>query len=332
MVICHRDSGTNAVQAAEQAEQLLDDGVVAIIGAHSSAVSTGLLDVTGPAGIPQISVASTAPSLSDESYGNFFRTAPSDSLQGAALAQLAKSEGAERVAIIHIEGPYGNGLAEVFDAEFTTDASFEVTATVEYLEGLTDYTAVVSEAIVGDPDTLLFIAYPAEGVTIVDNLVASGFSFDRVLVSEALHDQAFIDTAGASNVDGWVGTFPSPAGGQVYVNFQAAFLAAYGEASGTYTEHAYDAMYLLGLAIADAGSTDANALIASLSTVSATPGDAVGPSEWATALTTLQDDGEVNYEGASGNVDFDANGDVTGAYKVWRIVSGAIVSEGVITP
>jgi branched-chain amino acid transport system substrate-binding protein len=72
----------------------------------------------------------------------------------------------------------------------------------------------------------------------------------------------------------------------------------------------------MALAIEKAGSADRGKIGAALRSVSKAPGTVIRPGEWAKAKAALAAGGDVNYEGASGNVDLDENGDVGGIYSV----------------
>src|SRR5437773_11216202 len=69
-----------------------------------------------------------------------------------------------------------------------------------------------------------------------------------------------------------------------------------------------------------------------------TPGTVIKPGQWAAALTALSGGGDVNWEGAAGSEDFDANGDVRGPYEVWGVNSSfgiyriAFIPESSIQP
>ena len=91
-------------------------------------------------------------------------------------------------------------------------------------------------------------------------------------------------------------------------------------------------MAIFGLAIEAAGSDDPVAIRDAMRAVAGPPGVEVGPgeAEIARALELLRDGQEINYQGASGPVDLDENGDVSGAMEIWRIAGGQIVTERVI--
>lgn len=72
----------------------------------------------------------------------------------------------------------------------------------------------------------------------------------------------------------------------------------------------------MALAIEKAGAADRGKIGAALRAVANAPGEVIRPGEWKKAKALIAAGKDVNYEGASGNVDFDKNGDVGGLYSV----------------
>ena len=109
------DSGDTDNKAYEtEIPRLLNEDVSAIVGAASSGVSFQFIDqVTKEAGVIQISPANTSPNFTDyDDDGLYFRTAPSDVLQGEVLGNLLAADGHETVAMIVINDAYGTGLRD----------------------------------------------------------------------------------------------------------------------------------------------------------------------------------------------------------------------------
>ena len=111
------DSGDATTDTANQTvDRLLSQNVDAIIGAASSGVSLTVIDKITGAGVVQFSPANTSKTLSDyPDKGLYFRTAPSDILQGAVLGEVIAGDGLASVAIIARNDAYGTGLVEDAD-------------------------------------------------------------------------------------------------------------------------------------------------------------------------------------------------------------------------
>ena len=116
-----RDSQSQGSVAVDQARQLVDlKRVPAIIGGIISSVSLPILtSVTAPAGVVQISPASSSPTLTriaqeGKANGIFFRTITSDALQGTAAAKYAIDQGLKKLAIIHVNNDFGVNMVAEF--------------------------------------------------------------------------------------------------------------------------------------------------------------------------------------------------------------------------
>jgi branched-chain amino acid transport system substrate-binding protein len=94
---------------------LIEQGADAIVGPASSIVALAELNVAVTAGVVVCSPTATALALDEFPHnGLFFRTAPSDSLQMAAIVREVRDTGAESVAVAYLDDPYGRGLADAF--------------------------------------------------------------------------------------------------------------------------------------------------------------------------------------------------------------------------
>ena len=92
------DSGDGTPDIASgEVDKLFSKDVDAIIGAAASGVSVSVIDKITSAGVVHFSPANTAAGFDTyEDNGLYFRTAPSDRLQGQVLADLAAADGLHR--------------------------------------------------------------------------------------------------------------------------------------------------------------------------------------------------------------------------------------------
>jgi ABC-type branched-subunit amino acid transport system substrate-binding protein len=123
-------SATSTPPAACSAS-LLSQNVDAIIGAASSGVSLTVIDKITGAGVVQFSPANTSKKLSTYAdKGLYFRTAPSDIVQGAVLGQIITDDGNDTVGLIVRNDAYGTGLQEDLTAKLTENGVKVVVAKV----------------------------------------------------------------------------------------------------------------------------------------------------------------------------------------------------------
>jgi len=314
------------------ARGLVDEGVVGIVGGSSSSVTLGAAEeVTIPAGIPLVSPSATSPALSDlQDQATVWRTIPSDAFQGVILADQILAKGILDIGVIFDDNAYGSGLANAFRTRFLAMGG-TVKSYVSYPDGKVigfsdEVTALFAQGV---PSGVLIVGYLGDSANITRDIQQSAPSPSPMLFGvDANYAPSFLANAAATLVEGMQGTAPSPpASAPNYMAFRDRFLQKTGKLPLLYSESAYDAVYLMALAMAAGGANTKEAIVANLGPVSrpsGQPGDVlVRPGEFAQGLAALQAGHPVNYEGASGAIDFDANGDVTsGTYIWWKVVRG----------
>ena len=117
------------------------------------------------------------------------------------------------------------------------------------------------------------------------------------------------------------------------MRFRRAYEAEFGELPPKpFIDTAYDAAYLFAMAIEKAGTNDRKAVRDALRSVANPPGIEILPGEWGKAKDHLARGEEVNYVGAAGAHDFDAAGDVSGTFALWKIENGKLVTVEVFEP
>jgi len=291
--------GADGPVATAGAQSLADAGVAAVVGAAGSGASTAANAVLSQAGIPMISFASTAPSLSDASvHPHFYRVVPSDALQGQALADVVESQGYTSTAIIAQNDAYGAGLADAFSDAFdgTTCARYDFDQTAFNAATMTtEAISAVSDAATAC-DSVVFMTYPDTGAQFLGAMYLAGASLPSFGGDGMAGVAALSDFSDSGLANGMMTT--SPRAGSTTGDFPTRCAADATCDAGIYTAEAYDAVMIA----AHAAKMEDGANMA-------THIDMVG--------------GGDGYAGASGNHVFLSNGDVAGSgYDVctFRIV------------
>ncbi|BAS26064.1 ABC transporter substrate-binding protein [Limnochorda pilosa] len=328
--LVHRDDQTSPQPGVEAAQRLVSvDRVPAFVGALSSGVTIPVAtSVAVPNRVVQISPASTSPeitNLDDDDY--LFRTVPSDALQGKVLAQVAQEQGYKAVSVVYINNAYGEGLARNFQAAFEAGGG-RVLVSVAMEGGQASYRGELQRAARGNPEALVLIAYPENGATVLRQAVEEGF-FRAFLFSDGLQSEDLVAAVGAQALEGTHGTSPlPPTESPAYQLFRDAYAKKYGTPPPQpYMPEAYDGTFVLALAMEKAGPGATGQQIRdALREVANAPGEVIHPGEWAKAKELIARGVDVDYQGASGPVEFDENGDVVNAtYGVWKFEGGRIV-------
>ncbi|HKJ94515.1 MAG TPA: ABC transporter substrate-binding protein [Gammaproteobacteria bacterium] len=329
------DTQTRPQAGVDAANKLASiEGVKAFVGALSSGVTIPVAQSVSKVNkIPQLSNASTSPvitTLGDDDF--LFRTVPSDAFQGVALAQVTQEQGYKTVGVVYVNNDYGKGLADSFDSAFTKLGG-KVTAKVAYEQGQPAYRGELQKAAKGDTDALVLVGYPENGQTIIRQALEGGY-FSKFVFTDGLKAPELIQNIGAQYMNGTVGTAPQARGDTPAAkHFKSAYSAMYGQLPPKpYIDTAYDAVYAIALAAQKAGSTDSVAIRDALRDVANPPGEKVGPGDFAKAAKLIKDGKDIDYEGASGSINFDKNGDVPGTFAYWAIEDGKIVTKRVFQP
>ncbi|MEY3677314.1 MAG: hypothetical protein RL351_541 [Actinomycetota bacterium] len=303
--------GDNPTVAPASATKLLSEGVDAIVGAAASGVTRLIIDQITQAKVVQISMSNTAPDLTDWADGGYyFRTAPSDLLQGAIVGNQVVADGNENVGIIFQQTSYGEGLEAKAKATIEA-AGATVVSSLPFPEAETNFDSIVDETIAAGADSVLVISYD-EIKKIVPALQKKKFDGSKIyLVDGNLAN--FADQDWKAYLNGAKGTLP---GGKLDEAFKQRAADLYKKNHGeeltetAYLAETYDAVILLALA-AEAAGSDAGEAIQSQMTAVSTGGTKV--TDFAAGLAVIKDGGDVDYDGFSGPIEFDENGDPTGA-------------------
>jgi branched-chain amino acid transport system substrate-binding protein len=332
-----RDSQSQGSVAVDQARQLVDlKRVPAIIGGIISSVSLPILtSVTAPAGVVQISPASSSPTLTriaqeGKANGIFFRTITSDALQGTAAAKYAMDQGLKKVAIIHVNNDFGVNMVAEFKRAYEALGG-QITSTTPYNQGQASYAPEVTRALEGEPPALYLVAYPGDGTSIARTWISQGGAA-KFLLNDGMNSADFIRDVGPRYLNDAFGTSSGTTKTPSTEHFAKAYPAMSGgfDANAPAADRAYDAAAILGLAIAQAGRAESAGIRDAIRKVTAGDGEVVhaGPDGFKKALQLIKDGKSIRYEGVIGPVSFDQNGDITGPFRLWRIQNGEVTTVG----
>lgn len=258
------------------AQQLIDEGVVAVIGPLTSGNTNAALPVYSAAGIPVISPSATLALLTMQGYDNFFRTAIGDNVQGAALAAWAIEEGAEKVVVMDDRGDYAVGLADV--VQEALEAEGVEVLREEGQEGDVDFSAQIANMQAFGPDTVMFTGYHREFGLVIKQGVEAGMDVRWMGGDGVKSDDLMAEAGGAENVEGVMGTVGGISQDQMtgWADFMAAYEAKVGKAPQPYAETNHDALVAIVQAIKDAGAADSASILEALRTVEVTEGAVMG--------------------------------------------------------
>jgi branched-chain amino acid transport system substrate-binding protein len=330
------DTKSTAQGGIDAARKLVDsDSVVAIVGANTSlATMAAAHAVTIPQGVLLISPSATATPITLMGDRDFvFRVAPSDADQGWVLARLVHAQGFTRVAVTYVDTDYGAGMNDTFRFNFENFGG-NVTLTQVHEANKGSYIPELKALSQYNPQALVVVSFAASGgATIVREALANGF-FTQLIGTDSMMDPLLIKEVGADNLKGMFFTAPTmDPGTSAAKKFDKIYSAAFKTAEGKlYIAQTYDAVMLTALAIEQAGSTDRTKIRDALRRICCAPGEVIEPGEWAKAKADIAAGKKINYEGASGNCDFDEYGNVRGVYGHYVVDNGAFRQVELLRP
>ncbi len=302
------DEANDQAIASQSADRVLSSGVNAVIGAAASGMSLAIIDKITGAGVAECSGSNTAPTFTDyKDNGLYFRTAPSDALQGPVLADVVVGDGHSKVALVARADDYGKGLEDA-TASSLENSGATVAVKETYDPKATNYDSVVQKVVAAKPDAVVVIAFE-EGKQILKGLIEAGLNPPKVGLygADGLRNTdlaKLVDPSNPGVLDGMKGTAPASADNPKFVKDLKAFAPKLQETQ--FAPQVFDCVNLMALAAEQAKSTDANVF----------KDEVVGLTKDGEKCTTyadckkLIDDGKnIDYDGASGPLDFTAAGE-----------------------
>jgi branched-chain amino acid transport system substrate-binding protein len=314
------DSGdtTDLSVARGTATDLIGKGVSAVIGAASSGVSLAVVDQFAEAGVMEVSPANTATKLSG--YGEYFaRTAPPDTVQGAANGALILDDGHTKVGFLVQNEAYGTGLRDVIQKTIEGGGAETVYGGTgkgqEFAPGETNFGAQVTDLLAQKPDAIVIVAFE-ETVALVNELVAQGWTFNGTTYFVDGNLSNYADKFDPGTLEGVQGTLP---GAQAPGDFQARLKDWSTKNDNgdlkdfSYAAESYDATMLIALAAVRGGATDGKTISENIRAVSGSEGGEEVTS-FADGVKALEAGKEIAYQGMSGIGSLDENNDPSSAF------------------
>ncbi|XZF61877.1 MAG: ABC transporter substrate-binding protein [Gloeotrichia echinulata DVL01] len=308
------------------------DKVAGVVGSFASSVSSAAVSIAVPNKVMLISPGSTSPVFTDKAqkgeYKGFWaRTAPPDTYQALALAQLAKKKGYKRVSTVVINNDYGVGFEKAFVETFEKLGGTVVNKAkpVRYDPKAQTFDTEAAAAFAGKPDAVLGVLYAETGSLFLKAAYQQGVTKGvQILLTDGVKSDTFPEQVGKSAdgkflLAGAIGTVPG-SDGKALDALKKLWQEKKGGTPGEYVPQSWDAAALLVLAAQAAKENTGVGIAGKLREVANGAGpDSTEVTDVCQGLKLLKEGKKINYQGASGNVDIDANGDVVGVYDVWTV-------------
>ncbi len=318
------DGCVDAARAADAGDRVVNtEQAVGIVGAMCSGATIAAANAAAiPAGVVMVSPASTSPALTSlDDKGLVFRTVPSDAYQGEVLAKALVDDGITNVAVTYVNNDYGTAFADAFGKAFEA-AGGTVAVSQPHEDNRADYRPEIGSLASSGAETLVVLAYvDGSGGTIMRQALETG-DFNSFAGGDGMVGASLASVA--EGADKLIMTRPGGGTAAGYAPFETAAKADQLDPTATYAATSYDAAFALLLAVEKNGSSR-QGLADALKEVVNAPGEVILPGEWEKAKKLLAAGTDINYQGASGDLEFDENGDVPGTYDEVTVKDGQIV-------
>lgn len=297
--------GDSTASAALALQDLVQRGVDAIVGPASSITTLATLGSVVDAGVLTCSPTASALALDDfPDEGLFFRTIPSDSLQARAIALAVEASGKSRPLVVYIDDAYGRPFAQA--VEVAIAARGGTVTSVGFMPNERSIEDAVTAIAAQQPDVIAVVADDTSGPAMIAAIDALDSGRISYIVNDSMrHPAAAAPSFSDSLTRRIVGVAPLALAGSA--GFDEALAAVNQSASGIFAHNAYDCVSIIALAAKSAGSSQPRAMAGSIVSVAAS-GTACGT--FTACSSALEEGRNINYNGPSGNLSIDANGNV----------------------
>jgi neutral amino acid transport system substrate-binding protein len=305
------------------------DRVAGVVGSFASSVSSAAVDVAVRNKVMLVSPGSTSPVFTERAKNGDFngywaRTAPPDTYQAQALATLAQKKGFKNVSTVVINNDYGVGFEQEFVRAFEKSGGGVVNKSkpVRYDPKAPTLDSEAQAAFANQPNAVAAVLYAETGSILLKSAFEQGVSEGvTILLTDGVYSEDFVRQVGKTEdgksiIAGALGTVPG-ADGKALADFTSLWTEKTKKEVTAYVPHSWDATVLMMLAAEAADANTGEGIKSKILEVANAPGTEV--TDPCQAMELVRNGEDINYQGASGNVDIDANGDVIGSYDVWQV-------------
>jgi branched-chain amino acid transport system substrate-binding protein len=300
-VLVAEDDAADPKQATSAAQKLADSKINGVIGHQTSGTSIPASRIYYNAGIPQISASATSPVYTHQKFNTTFRLVANDNKLGATLGQYAVQKlGAKKIAVIDDRTAYGQGVADEFGKGARKAGGVQIVAREFTNDKATDFNAILTNIRSKNPDLVFFGGMDSVGGPLLRQMKALGIK-SKLMGGDGICTEAMPRLAGPTAGDESI--VCAEAGGvtpgqqKQMEEFAVRYKKRYNESLQIYAPYAYDAVMTMAQAMADAKSAD--------------------PKKYLPFLA------KVKYAGITGDISFDAFGDIRdGALTLYTFKGG----------
>lgn len=299
------DDAADPKQGTAVAQKLADAKVSGVVGHLNSGTTIPASSIYSDAGIPQVSPSATNPKYTRQGFKTAFRLVADDTQLGGTLGRYAVKElKGKSIAVIDDRTAYGQGVAQEF-AKAVEAAGGTVVAKEFTTDKATDFSAILTTIKGKKADVVFFGGMDAVAGPMLRQMKSLGINA-KFMGGDGICSTELVKLGGDAIADNQV--FCAEAGGvegQQKVgmdDFKKKFKAKFGTEVQVYAPYVYDGVKLMVAAMVKAGSSD--------------------PAKYLPVLAATKD-----YKGVTGNITFDAKGDILNGALTLKTVKGGKLTD-----
>ena len=293
--VTSEDTACDPRQAVAAANKLINEKVVGVVGAYCSSSTIPASETLDEEHIPMLTPASTNEKVTERGLKYMFRVCGRDDDQSKIAGAFIKNYlKAKTIYIVDDKTTYSQGLADNVEKQ-CEKLGVKVVAHDHVNQGDKDFSAVLTKIKQAAPDVFyMSLQNSASGSLMAIQAKRFGLKA-TILTQDAVYHPKFLEIA-KDAAEGTYLTFGyTDTSTPAYKKYLKAYEPKFGK-PGSYSGYAYDAAYVLLSAIKKAGSTD--------------------PAKIRAAIMKM------NFQGATKQIKFMANGDSGSDYVIWKVVNG----------
>ncbi len=270
-----------------------------VLGYSFSSVALAAVPAYAQCQLPVVASAVTSPDLSGSSQ-YFFRDVLTDAVQGKQMGEYATQVlKFQRIATLYQVDDYGQGVNDAF-VQAVEGAGGEIVASEGYQLGTTNFTTQLTKLKGLDPDAIFIGGFYAEAAKIAQQARSLHMEQQILGTDGSLSPQLL--SLGGDAVNGMIlyGMFdPAVTASPAAKQFVEAFNEKFGEDPSSWAALAYDAVYAVKAAAEAGGGTSREQIRDGLT--------------------------KVDFDGVTGTIQFDANGDRSANVLFLKVSDGQFV-------
>jgi ABC-type branched-subunit amino acid transport system substrate-binding protein len=343
--LIYENSAGSAQIGIDIVNKFVNDGINIIIGPSFSSVALDMAEMCIQNDVLMVTYSATWSSLSLlDDNDLIWRTCPSDYTFGNIAAQYSyDSLEHGKAAILYRNDRFGKGLSNIIQNKFEMFGG-EIKSLVAYPENIVeidsyDFSYELNTLFNEVIDVVFIISFNSEIAKITNEIYNNDLYQDfnikpNIILSDGIIPEELIKNGNPELLETVIGITGTNTGNPNYCVYKTNYTNRFGFSPATYSEHAYDALYCIAYAMQKANSSDPNEIKTFLREVSGIEAPAeeiitdqiiINANEFDIGKNMIKKGESINYEGASGKINFDVNGDPIPKFVIWGIENNEFV-------